>query len=513
MKNCIYVIFGSALALFVASCASVGTGSDTIVLWDPPKPPTEKQPAAPAPAWPFDHLIATHDRKVIGLRGKRPATIEQWNKFKKQQYGTTKPTADLSINARDRTATPPLNYLDIEVVDRSSVAKILSNEKTSIAQKSSLLTQLRDTYRFRPDIFSRSVMNKYSGRQFVMDYFPHIEIDFTGSVRRFDANDRFEYLAAAIRLPADQPVKFINVSPKAPDLFQFSLGQLKQTSSLQAAAQAGETGSATTTDGSTDTTTNDDDSTVSSSGSESISGDNLGLALTGSVSEEFVNDLKNSLAARSVGIYENGKLLLIELRGNELRRIAGTYSFDVMLQITSELTCANPQSCQEATLSEPLVPKVTADTRLVGVVRHVEGAGKTGWVNRVPEPSNDDTFHVVEFTDAPLDMWTFTAPPFSKAVAPIAKDIHLTVYANEKDATYYIVDANNGSTIAAGSGLETKFTLPAPTQPFEVIFADINRTGEKPSLLKAAKSGRIALSTSPNGSIQPAKVFGAYSIQ
>ncbi len=53
-----------------------------------------------------------------------------------------------------------------------------------------------------------------------------------------------------------------------------------------------------------------------------------------------------------------------------------------------------------------------ADAYLVGVVRHVYDRGFTGWMNKVPEPENDDTFNEVMTEHIQnIELWTLNNIP------------------------------------------------------------------------------------------------------
>ena len=77
------------------------------------------------------------------------------------------------------------------------------------------------------------------------------------------------------------------------------------------------------------------------------------------------------------GVIDRGKGFYAEFRWIREVRIAGTYSFSLMLEVPARIYQAKDSAVYE---SQPVVEQLLADVALVGVVRHVHDRGKTGSV-------------------------------------------------------------------------------------------------------------------------------------
>lgn len=384
-----------ALGGALTACTTLGTGRSTLVLADPPA-------TAVYGGTEFSHLIARPGRKFVGLQGRKARTEAEWTAFRDERLGgQAASAATIDVNVRDQTNTPPLELFNVETVTAADVAKVLTDHTLTPAQKDALLIQLRDNFRGMPETYSRLVSHGADQNgNLVYFYFPQVTIDLTGTLNTAETLDRFDFIAAAIRIPDDVDATFINFSPKAADLFDFTLGQLKQTAAAMASANAG---TKATTGSTTANKPAGGPETGTSVGGELSYGGSVGLTLT----DELTRDMKSSLEARSAGIMLNGKLFLVELRSNEQRRIAGTYSYNVMLQVpsTGSRETKGPTTTWTST---PNVARIDATVRVVGIVRHVVRPGKTGTFRRVPEPLNDETYRQVVLREQPVTLWRFT---------------------------------------------------------------------------------------------------------
>jgi hypothetical protein len=467
-RTILSVLSLAVVTLSLAACTVLGTGRSTLVLAEP-------TPSSPYTGTDFDHLIAGNGRKLVGMQGRSAASEAAWEAFRQSRFGSTTATAArIDINVRDQTNTPSLDFFNIETVTAADVAKILTDHSLGAEQKDALLTQLRDNFRGMPESYSRLVSHGTdTNGGLIYYYFPQVTIDLTGTLNTAETLDRFDFIAAAIRIPADNKIRFINFSPKAADLFDFTLGQFKESASATASATAGRKTSDTSS--ATAKPTGGPETTTGTSG-----GLDLGGALSFSLSDELTRDLKSSLEARSAGILDGGKLFLVELRSNDMKRIAGTYTFNVMLEVPSTVskTVNGPQTIWS---SDPVETSVNAEVRVVGIVRHVVRPGKTGTFKRVPEPLNDETFREVVLHDGTAPLWTFTNVP----TAQIANDVNLTIYTNDSGASFTVYDEKTGAVLGHGTGSEAHFAIETKNK-VKVVFHPVIVGGDKPSALTAA---------------------------
>ena len=506
MTNLIRAFFVLVCFLIQTGCASIGNGTHSLILATPEC--ASHSEVCSYSGSEFSHLKKTKDRKIVGLAGTKPLEQSDWELFKANKYGVGGDAIDMGIALRDRTATPAIGYHNFDVVNQSVISGILTNDELDDTQKQAAIISLRDNYRGLPETYSRFIKHRQDleSGAFTYKYFPQITIDLTASVNSADPLDRLDYFAAAIRIPEGVKAKFINVSPKSADLFQFTIGQLNQAATAQATGQAGRNTTDGTTSSNSIVTTSDNGSNTETLGETGSTVGNLGLSFGASVNETFTREIRSSLEARSVGIHDNGQLLLVELRGNNERRIAGTHTFDVMLEVDSEAKGSDADS--GFVESHPIDKAVDVEIRLAGIVRHVVEQGKTGWINRIPETTNDVTFNEVVLTNENMNLWTFNDTPWAD-VADIPTRSNLVIQTNEADAAYYIEDSK-GNILGWGSGVRTNFNINSQDM-LKVVFADINRTDETPKVLAAEPSPTFMLST--NSDVSPKIIAGTYSIK
>lgn len=459
----VLLILGGALS----ACTVLGTGRNTLVLANPP-------PADIYTGTEFNHLIARGTTRLIGLQGKEPRTDAEWKTFENARLGGPDANAaSIDINVRDQANTPPLELFNIETVRADDVAKILTDHTLTPQQKEMALIQLRDNFRGMPETYSRLVSHGVDddGNQLYY-YFPQVTIDLTGTLNTAETLDRFDYISAAIRIRDNTDATFINFSPKVADLFDFTLGQLKQTASATASANTSNKATTSATTGNKPTGAPE---TGASVGGELGYGGSVSFTLT----DELTRDIKSSLESRSAGIMKKGKLFLVELRSNEQKRIAGTYSFNVMLQVPSTATKNTSKDGKTTwTSSTPNVDSIEAEVRVVGIVRHVVKPGKTGTFKRVPEPLNDETYRQVVLHDQKLTLWKFTNIPTGQ----ISRN--LTVYSNIDGASFIVVDETDGKKLGYGKGREAHLTV-ATNNKVRIVFTPAIVGGDKPVVLKA----------------------------
>lgn len=467
----------------LSACKVLGTGRSTLVLADPL--PCSDNGAPKYSGSEFKYLIAaSKEKRLIGPQGEKLQTNEPWEAFKNNRLGGTDANvASIDINVRDQSNTPALELFNIQTANASDVFKTLIDSKSNQKQKDKQISEARYSYRTMPETDSSFVSHGYDeeGHE-VFYYFPRISIDLTSTLNTAEALDRFDYIAAAIRIHDNTNATFINFSPKAADLLEFTLGQLKQTASAKASAN---TSNKVTTGGAAGTGT--------SAGGELGYGGSVDFTLT----DELTREIKSSLEARSAGISKGGKLFLIELRSNEQKHISGTYSFNVMLQVPSAaqsgssevkptkneisekkipkgktLRASQPnekcitaevhvssedKTSEDSTLtwttSQPKVKSIKAEVRLVGIVRHVVKQGTIGFFEQVPEPLNDETFRQVVLYDKEVPLWEFPELPAGKL------NPNLIVYSNIDEASFIVEDECNGKKLGYGTGREWSFSI------------------------------------------------------
>lgn len=478
----------AVLVLTLSSCASIGTGRSTLVKAEAPSPLQYTGEE-------FSGFIAASGVELVGLGGDKAHSPEEWREFQKTIYGGSKqqPGA-ISIHVRDQTMTPPLVAVDASRSSSAEVSKILLDPKLSFQDKEELIAQLRDFYRSLPESQTRLIVH---GADLRYRYFPLLTIDVTASLRVADPLSRFDYVAVAIRLPKESRARFVNFSPKAADLYEFTVAQLKQSASLTAKVDPSASLSAVSKSGrsfeSSDTTrTVSDDVTR---GQTVASG--LGFAL----SDELTREIRTSLDARAAGIHDDGRLFIVELRSNERRRISGTITHDVMLEVPSSW---QPGESTEVTYERaaPLDSLVEADVRMVGVVRHVRKRGQTGTFKKAPEPLNDEAFHEVVVKDERVRLWEFDGLPLGRLTeTPLPT---LRVVTNEADAAFVVRDSA-GAVVATGAGKSTEIPLKAGTS-VTVEFSPINRTAQAQTYSLSAPAVKVEVAA--GGSI----AVGNYTI-
>jgi hypothetical protein len=490
----VWLAAGSVLAL--GGCTTLGSGHATVVL--------AVLPAAKAyNGTEFGYLIVKPGQsRIVVTHGDPAEGAAHWAAYQDKHAGT-QDSARMDVTTRDLNVTPPLDPLNIEATNAGDIAKIMSDNTTTLAQKTALVRGLRDNYRQMPENFLPFVSRQEdvefdpvthlglgkivakagsatSEAVTVYHYYPKVAIDLTGELQTVASLDRFEFLAVAVRLvdPTKQ-VTFANFSPKPADLFDFTLGSLKQTASASATATPGSSSTAKDTATSTP-------ATGSTQGSERDSGTTYGANLNLSLSNELTHDLKSSLEGRAAGIVGDQRVFMMQLRGNDQRRIAGTYSYSVMLDIPSiPRRIKAKDSTQTYIVSNPVVDALTAEVRIVGVVRHVGKMGMTGTFTRVPEPTNDDTYEEVLVSEKTVPLWQLHQNVMVDTEANTTPPPNLVVYTNQDAATFTVYADGPGRTVLArGKGREASLLLKKARQ-VSIVFDPIVTSGATPHALTA----------------------------
>ena len=158
-------------------------------------------------------------------------------------------------------------------------------------------------------------------------------------------------------------------------------------------------------------------------------------------------------------------------------RIAGTYNFDLMLEVPSALVAAGPYA-----QSVPVEPEIKADVFLIGVVRHVYRRGQKGFIIKVPETENDQVYEQVLLKVAPdTTLWTFRGEPYIDRIALQEAVCKVKVVANRDDASFILEDGK-GRARASGNGKDASLDL-AELEPAKcrgrVVFLPVLASSEK----------------------------------
>ncbi len=256
--------------------------------------------------------------------------------------------------------------------------------------------------------------------------------------------------------------------------------------------------------GSSTSNTNGSTPSVGSTISKVVGGTGtLGASVSGTMSDEFTKDLKYSLDARSPQMIDGGAAFIVALRANEQKRIAGTYTYELMLDVPSYAAkFSDTKAGTTRVASVPVDDHVTADVRLIGVIRHVLKPGRTGTFKRVPEAQNDDTIEEYVVRDIPnVPLWTLSQPD-GLDVETQKKD--LVVFSNEDDTTFTVYSALGAKAeISRGSGREADLWL--PDGKYDVVFDAINQSGGDTLIAPDKKAVTVSV-----GSSAPAVVVANY---
>jgi hypothetical protein len=355
------------------------------------------------------------------------------------KYGGKKDfkAAKLSILVRD-VETTPLHSPELDLEARKAVAGIHTNSNLSKEERMERAQSLSSAYVDVPKVPYRIALKRYKGDLEVNHYFPRIQIDFSADLLSDSNLDRFSQLAMLILIPEcefKKGVRFIDFSPKGADIAEFTRGELTQQSQLtaRATAQAAEPFTKIAS---------------------------LGGELSYTATETFVRELKDALEKRTVGIVENGRGFLVQLRAIRQLRIGGTYTFDLMLEIPS-LPEITPEVA-DYYIAEPVSKAVEPEIILLAVVRHVHDRGTTGWINSVPESENDDVYEQVVVEELQnVSVWQFNDIPLGQRRPP-PHTFTARVSTNRKDARFAIFDAK-GHILAHGTGEEAELSIPNNT--------------------------------------------------
>src|SRR6185436_10720224 len=238
--------------------------------------------------------------------------------------------------------------------------------------------------------------------------------------------------------------RFIDFRPKDADIVEYSRGELTEATTGQVSATAGLS-----------------DQLVRTASPETrTTGNSLGVTAGLSVSETYASKLLDALERKTTAILDQGQTFLAELRSLRQIRIAGTYNFDLMLEVPAHLAIAPGDNGAPPSylISSPAVSKLVADIFLIGVARHVHARGHIGWLRKAPESENDHVFEQVVLDVLPgQPLWEAGVPWLSK-VERKSQSCTMTVVANREEAGYVVT--RDTEVVATGSGRRAELTFP-----------------------------------------------------
>ena len=488
---------------------------------------------------------------MLGLSRSPQSLRSAFESYMKAKYGASDfEAARLTVSVRDKGKTPAFFPAEALSLVAKNTAEIVTADSQltpaeRIERQNLLEAQLLNT----PDLPQSTTLHHTDGQgRDIYYYYPRVEIDFSAKLLSAANLDRFSFLGLVIALKSegahcpevdeseeseeaycpeadeseeseeaycpeadeseepeevDCPVaeqttnlakekpplrpRFINFEPKAADFAEFTRGQFKQNTQIQALVTSG------FTQGSTVTTTSPGGETTPSTEAERAR--NLSLEGEGSYtySEGVARELKDAIQRRATGLDKQGQIFFAEYRSINAIRIGGTYNFDLMLEVPA---CGCNIKCTLYYESDPVVKKIKADIYLVGVIRHVYERGEVGLFFRYPETENDHVYEqvVLKVYDDEL-IWKFNGSPWIGKYEEEEPTFTLNVVSNHEEARFVVkrgsVDKDACQTISEvigdGSGSKTKVMLPIEEDPYHACVEFL------PVVDTSAKSGTVVL--------------------
>ncbi len=512
--NCVpkkFALATASAALCFSGCVATGTGSRTMFrattadshalqllphLLVPPETTAENRILLLGPggevAWPTESRLRWFKRAFDS------------HLFAK--YGTTTPeTARLSIEVRDFGTIPAMSSA-LQAAAMGEVAKIMMDGTLDVSQKLEkrdlLLAQMINS----PQAFEMKTRNHITseGRE-VYYYYPHVELDFSSGLLSPSVLDRFSELVLVVDLPESifsRGVRFVNFAPKGADIVEYTRGTFKQESQAQAKATYGLARSAKST-------TKDGDNTSEVSASPSFGGE-----ISYTHSEAFERDLKDAIERRSASILNDGKTFVATFRSMREVRIAGTYTFELLLEVPSIVESAGGNLYE----SVPVTREITPHIVLAGVVRHLYQRGYTGFFQQVPEAENDNVFEqVVVRPILNRKLWSFNnESAIGRDVLQSGTSVTVNIVSNTDDARFVLRDAG-GRILGNGAGKTGKIdvateNLQTPLN-VELRFLDVPRIsqdGSTVTLRVVQQPPNVSLTPRQTGSVD---FVGSYQAQ
>lgn len=492
-------------------CTTVGTGTRTIVKYScaaPGAPPACGFLAGELPLYVTTaagadrvlHVPARHRVRAGRDATRARGLFTQYQAYLTRVYGSaTYEPLELGFTSRDRTRTPPYAQNDFRAL---LLARILAEKsKASTPQE---IEQIKIQLGYLPDLVPQTAHYQTVGGARLFRYYPRLSFDFSVALRGLVPPDRLASLHFLVRLrttaPAgSDPIRFLDFSPKDADLVAFTRGQITQAvqATLSATQAEQRARQLVTTDQAAGTSLTEGGTGALTQGPLSIG-----------ASETLVRQLADAIERRSAGLIENGRTFFASFRGLRDVKLAGTYNFDVMLEVPSTL-----QAHAKFNASVPVRGRIEADVFLVAVVRHVNKRGRSGLLTKAPENENDDTFDQVVVSVLPAQLLWMHGPGDDDWVDAVATQpkptCKLTVVTTQERGSFVV---ERGSTVlATGRGLSTELELPtdaagATTCTVSVDFLRIvDLTDGQVNELEATDVSATVLSTT-----LPSRIVGEY---
>jgi hypothetical protein len=449
VDNIIYSILAlsmlSGLVIFISGCTTVGKGQSSLVR-------IKSNDNELLRLFP-QYFTINEEERLIPLTKEASTDYGKYTNFLRNRYGTSAVAPSfLGLTIRDRGKLPP--FLPVDVKLPSKLYDLYTGESKASEKDRITLEKLIKARLYNvQDLIPRTTLHHNEGANEVFYYYPRLSLDFSSQLAAQNVADRFSYLGVALILE-EQPhnkrgdaLRFADFWPKDADIVEYTRGTLTQSAQLIAKGSVSESseiksGAESTQEGGKSTTSN-----------TASSGRNAELSYT--FTETYANELKDAFEQRTTGIYDDGKIFLAEFRSIKNKRIGGTYNFDLMLEMPSELDSTHKTS-------EPISDSITAKAYLVAVVRHVYERGTTGILTRVLEPDNDKVYEqvVVEQID-PFIIWRYNEIPYEGEQISETNQFELKVITNRDDARFVVRDLSNANqVIGSGQGKESNISLP-----------------------------------------------------
>lgn len=500
----------AACTIFLSSCVVVGTGDRTLVL------PCETDENIRSVFPEFTRGCAPSEYTVAQLTAKSDAKLSDFENYIGSRYGDLdyNSLAELNSTVRLKESIPLFLTDEANALIQSSIKEVELNKDLRQEQKDSIIASLRAKLlnTGRMPVYTTTV-RQHEGAD-VYHYFPRVEIDFSAKLRSTNEQDSFKRLGIVVKLrqscsPGDKDcteVKFVDYSPKEASIVEFSRGQLGQSSSASLTPSLLDVVGDSISDTAVD---------AAAPGASLVTGDSAsftrGLSANITYGEAFTNQLVDALEQKTTGIIDNGKSFFASYRSTKNKRISGTYTYDLMLEVPtkaeifySDASSDFKKDCADAPVdysrkpvtpsylvSVPCTDQILADIYLVSVVRHVYDRGFTGVFTRVPEVENDDVFeqviiekieNVALWSDQKFVHW---ASPF---VAEPPEKKKLTIYANHDSAQFAIVEA--GKVVGVGTGRKFEFSFidsnPKKPRSFDLVPSEVLIHGQGGSIVYEA---------------------------
>jgi hypothetical protein len=494
-----------ALAWGLVGCVTTGKGAATLV----PAPPPQ---GAEGFAGYFPDLVS-REGGLRALTEGASTDRERYRQHLREKLGSRDDadrarTAELSVVARDRTKIPP--FLPVDVTIEKQLLGLYLDKDLSPSRKEDLAEMAKARIFNVPDQPSRTALHDVVDGMKRYYFYPRVEVDFSSKLNTPAQLDRFAYLGMVVELIPDQPsdppgmkltgacepVRIIDFQPKAADIVEFSRGELTRKAEAAAKASLAAQGASKLTSGAQAGPGTARSTTGAETSTQATGTPELSLTLT----ETYVNALKDSIEARTAGLLQGGRSLFADFRAIKNRRIGGTYNFDLMLEVPTRLGVpVTPQGEEPGFyLSVPCAVEVRARAYLVAVVRHVYQRGFAGVWTRVPEPENDKVYLQVVPVHLPdLVLWRHSQVPWVQTTVSRRAEVVVSVITNRADARYVVrSDGADEEVLVAGSGACSEVTVEAPAVAARahVEFLDVIEPGQNGGqILKAGPSPSFAL--------------------